>query len=134
MAGCGGVLGGPAGVVGGAERVELDGLVQAGGAWRVEEAARVREDDPGTGPGFPVATFAVGAGGFPAIWAAFSVWAGRRRPIIREVHHGPVRLRPQPGQGARLRGSGDGGLRRGPVQFRHPTLEKTIVRRRLVVH
>ena len=97
MARIGLVPGGPARVVGGSQRLELQGRVHARGAWRVARETGVRENDSFGGQGAPVAAVAVGAGGVQAIRTTLHVWAGGRRPTRGEVGEGAVWVRAQPG-------------------------------------
>lgn len=134
MAGIGRVPVEPARVVGRAERVELPGRVQTGGARRVAREESIGEDESGIGPGSPVAAPAVRPRSVQAVRVPFLIRAGRGGPERGEDDPGPVRVGPQHGEGERVRGGGDGGGEEGAAEVRNTALGKLIVRRGFMVH
>ncbi|GAB2282702.1 hypothetical protein Dimus_017241 [Dionaea muscipula] len=119
----------PAGVVGGAQRLELQRRVEAGGSWGVADKEGSREGEPDGGQGTAVAPDPVLPRAVQAVRGALSVRAGRGGTGGGGAGACTVRTRAQPGQGARrVRGGGDGGVEPRTAEVRDPALEEALVR------
>ncbi|GFP78909.1 probable n-acetyltransferase hls1 [Phtheirospermum japonicum] len=124
----------PAGVVGGAQRVELQGRVHARGPWRVAREESACQDHEVTGPGFSVAGLPVSARDFQAFGFHFLYGLGGDGPnagkYVRALCGLAHNLARERGCGVVATEVGEPGA----AQLRGSALEESIVRRGFVVH